>query len=227
MKLYYHPISTTSRPIMQFCADNNIPYEAEVVDLLTGAHHREPFISINPNRMVPVLDDDGFILTESSAILKYLAEKFDSPAYPKDLRKRARVNEIMDWFNTNLYREFGYNMVYPQIFPHHARKPSDANKITVDWGREKALACLSILDTNILGSQRQYLCGDEITIADYFGAALLTLGEVIGVNFARFPNVMRWLDRMKRRPSWSAVNEAHHGFVAAMKEKVPTFVSIN
>ena len=74
---------------------------------------------------MPVLEDGDFRLTESSAILKYLADKMDSPPYPKDLKERARVNESMDWFNTNLYRDFGYGVVYPQIFPHHKR-PSDA-----------------------------------------------------------------------------------------------------
>ena len=71
-----------------------------------------------------MLEDGDFRLTESSAILKYLADKVDSPAYPKDLKKRARVNEMMDWLNTGFYRDFGYGLVYPQIFPHHKR-PSD------------------------------------------------------------------------------------------------------
>ena len=75
---------------------------------------------------MPVLEDGDFRLTESSAILKYLADKIDSPAYPKDLRKRARVNEMMDWLNTGFYRDFGYGLVYPQIFPHHKRRSDEA-----------------------------------------------------------------------------------------------------
>jgi len=227
MKLYYHPVSTTSRPILQFCAENNIAYEPHIVDLMTGAHHQEPYISINPNRLVPCIDDDGFVLTESSAILKYLAEKHNSPAYPRDLKQRARINEVMDWFNTNFYREFGYNMVYPQLFPHHTRKSPEANKGTVDWGKDKTQACLEILDKHMLGAKKDYLCGDTITIADYFGAALVTLGEIIGANFSRYPNVQRWLTKMKARPAWDTVNEAHNGFVAAMQHKAPSFTSLS
>ena len=88
--------------------------------------------------MVPVLEDGDFVLTESSAILKYLADKVDSPAYPKDLKKRARVNERMDWVNTNFYREFGYHLVYPQVFPNHNRTPEAAQTATLKWGKEKA-----------------------------------------------------------------------------------------
>ena len=93
MKLYYHPVSTTSRPILQFCEDAGISYEPIVVDLMKGEHFQEPYCSFNPNCMVPAIDDDGFVLTESSAILKYLAEKHQSPAYPADLKKRARIRD--------------------------------------------------------------------------------------------------------------------------------------
>ena len=105
MKLYMHPVSMTSRPVRLFIAENKIPVEEVLVDLMTGEHYQEPYASLNPNRLVPMLEDGDFRLTESSAILKYLADKFDSPAYPKDLKQRAKVNEIMDWINTNFYRD--------------------------------------------------------------------------------------------------------------------------
>src|SRR5262245_49630017 len=104
MKLYFFPVSTASRPVVLFCAENKIPYEPVIVDLMTGEHMKEPYTKINPSSMVPALEDEGFVLTESSAMLKYLADKYNSAAYPKDLRERARVNERMDWFNTQLYR---------------------------------------------------------------------------------------------------------------------------
>ena len=64
-----------------------------------------------------MIEDGDLRLTESSAILKYLADKIGSPAYPKDLKARAKVNEIMDWLNTNFYRDWAYNLCYPQLFP--------------------------------------------------------------------------------------------------------------
>ena len=105
MKLYYHPVSTTSRPVMLLAADENIALDYELVDLFTGAHQQPAFGAINPSRQVPVLEDDGFRMSESSAILKYLADKAGSAAYPRDLQRRARINECMDWFNTGLYRD--------------------------------------------------------------------------------------------------------------------------
>ena len=120
MKLFTHPASTTSRPLLMFCASENTDIEHVTVDIFSGEHVQERYLETNPNGLVPALEDDGFILTESSAILKYLADKTGSDAYPNDLQARARVNEIMDWFNSNLYREIGYHLVYPQCFPSHA-----------------------------------------------------------------------------------------------------------
>src|SRR4029079_17101653 len=82
LKLYYHPVSTTCRPIMLFAAESGIKLDLALVDLFTGAHYKPDFLAVNPSPQVPVLDDGDFRLTESSAILKYLAEKVNSPAYP-------------------------------------------------------------------------------------------------------------------------------------------------
>ena len=82
MKLYYHPVSTTSRPVVLFAAESNIPLDYQVVDLFSGAQYKPEYAAINPSHQVPVLEDGDFRLTESSAILKYLAEKAHSPAYP-------------------------------------------------------------------------------------------------------------------------------------------------
>src|SRR5688572_14863420 len=118
MKLYYHPASTTSRPLMLFAAENGIKMDMQVVDLFTGEHYQPPFAEgVNPNRQVPVLEDDGFRLTESATILKYLAVKTKSPLYPEGLKERARVNERIDWINTQLNRDLCYGLVYPQAFP--------------------------------------------------------------------------------------------------------------
>jgi glutathione S-transferase len=98
-----NPVSNTSRPIRLLIMENKLPVDEQIVDFNTGEHLGESYLKLNPNGLVPTLVDGDFILTESSAIMKYLADKFDLAAYPKDLQKRARVNEMMDWFNTGFY----------------------------------------------------------------------------------------------------------------------------
>jgi glutathione S-transferase len=219
MKLYMHPVSMTSRPVRLFIAENKLDIEEQVVDLMTGEHLKEPYAAMNPNKLVPMIEDGDFRLTESSAILKYLASKFDLPSYPKDLKKRAKVDEMMDWFNTQFYRDFGYGLAYPQIFPHHKRPTDEIQEGTIAWGKERAHAWYTVLNDFWIGPRKQYLCGDEITIADYFGACLATLGEIIRCNFAKYPNVDRWLGNMKKLKNWGQINEALYGFAGMVKDQ--------
>ena len=224
MKLYGDPISTTCRPVMLLAAESGMDLKVEHIDLFTGAHMKPEYATVNPSRQVPVLDDDGFTLSESSAILKYLADKIGSPAYPKDLKARAKVNEMMDWINTNFYREWGYNLCYPQIFPHLKRSSDAVQAGTLEWGKEQSKRWLKILNDHWIGPNKKYLCGDQITIADYFAAGIVSLGEVIRVDFSAYPNVKRWLDTMKKLPSWPKVNEAFDGLVASVRTQ--PFVTI-
>ncbi len=219
MKLYYHPASTTSRPIVLFAAENGIALDLQVVDLFTGEHQKPPYGEINPSRMVPVLEDGDFRLTESSAILKYLADKADSPLYPKDPKARARVNERMDWINTQLARDYCYGFVYPQIFPNHKRRSDEAHDATLQWGKERAQGWLKVMNDSML-ADTPYLCGSQITIADYFAACYVAVGEITtGTRFSAYPNIERWLGRMKLLNAWKTVHEVIEGYAASIKGK--------
>ena len=194
LTLYMHPISTVSRPVRLFIAEKHLPVEETLVE-------------------------GDFRLTESSAILKYLASRFDCPEYPKDLKERAQVDSVMDWFNTQFYRDFGYGLVYPQLFPHHKRRSDEAHAGTIDWGQQGARKWLQILNDCWIGPDNAYLCGNELTIADYFGASLVSIGELVGCEFDAYPNIQRWLGTMHNLKSWDTVNEVFNGFVGMNKGK--------
>jgi glutathione S-transferase len=213
----------TSRPVRLFIAESGIKVDEQIVDLMTGEHLGPAFGAVNPNKMVPVLEDGDLRLTESSAILKYLADKIDSAAYPKDLKQRAKVNEAMDWFNSNFYRDFGYGLCYPQLFAHHKRPTDAVQQATLEWAQARVQNWLKILNDDIIGD-RTYLVGNSLTIADYFGVCLLTLGEVTRCDWSKYPSVKRWVDTMKKLPSWSKVNEALYGYAGYVKDQ--QFVTI-
>jgi glutathione S-transferase len=86
---------------------------------------------------------------------------------------------------------------------------------TVAWGQQGSKNWLQILNDHWIGPKNQYLCGDELSIADYFGAAVVSIGDLVGC----YPNVKRWLDNMKKLKSWNQVNEVFNGFVATNKGK--------
>jgi glutathione S-transferase len=106
--------------------------------------------------------------------------------------------------------------VYPQIFPTHKR-PSDAHQNgTLSWAKERVQSWMKVLDAHMLGKSA-YLAGSTITIADYYGSSCVSLGEAIRVDYSPYPNVTRWLGKMKELESWNKVYEVFYGFAGSMK----------
>src|SRR5258705_12015841 len=96
MKLYFHPVSTVCRPVMLFAADEGIALDMQLVDLFKGEHQQPAYLAVNPSGQVPMLEDGDFRLTESSTILKYLAEQTGYRAYPAHPKPTARVTPPID-----------------------------------------------------------------------------------------------------------------------------------
>jgi glutathione S-transferase len=191
-----------------FIADHGMEVEQEVVDLMAGEQYQSAFAAINPNNVVPVLEDGGFRLTECSAILKYLADVVDSPTYPKELQARARVNSAMDWVNTGFYRAFGYNLCYPQVLPRLKWPDATAQLLALAAGQAGSRKLLGVMNDHMLGVSNPWLCGDSLSIADYFASGILSLGKLTGCNFSAWANVQHWYDRIQAMPNWESANAA-------------------
>lgn len=216
MKLYCDPISTTSRPVLLFLADHDLAVDVEHVCLLTGEHRTAAFAAINPNRQVPLLEDGDLRLPEGSAILKYLAEAAGSPAYPTERKARARVNAAMDWFNTGYSFSMNYLHVYPQMLPEHMwQDPAVQAQVTargLAWGRDR----LDVLDRHML--QDAFVCGPELTVADYLGGVYVGLSEAIAFDLSPWPRVAAWMARLRARPGWDETHAAFYGLLARARQ---------
>jgi glutathione S-transferase len=108
--------------------------------------------------------------------------------------------------------------VYPQAFPTHKRRSDEAQAATLEWGKERSRTWLKVLDQNLIGPKRAYLCGDSITVADYLGAEMVGLGDLIRCNYSAYPNVERWMRGMKALKSWAKVHEVFYGFAGSLKD---------
>ena len=206
MRLHYFDGSTTCRPVVMFAQEAGIPLDLVPVDLFAGEQARPAYLAKNPNGKVPLLEDGSFVLTESSAILKYLAEMSGSGAYPADPQARARVNAQMDWFNTGFYRAYGYGVVYPVVMPHLAHPAPAVQEAVTAAARHEAQSLLRILNDHMLSDAGPLLGGTRPNLADFLGVAFATIGEMIGEDFSAHRRVVRWIAAMKARPSWAAAN---------------------
>jgi glutathione S-transferase len=217
MVFYTYPASPVCRPIAMFLADHGIKAEQRAVDLVAGEQFQSGFTAVNANALVPVLDHGPFRLTESSAILKYLADLVRSPAYPKSLRERALVNAVMDWANTGLYRTFGYGFCYPQVLDGQRWPDPNTQSQVLARGEEGARKFIGVMNDHLLGGRWPWLAGEHLTIADYLTSGILSLGELTGCTFAEWPRVQRWYRQMQDLPNWQGANAPLYAWAEAVR----------
>ena len=108
LKVYLDPLSQPCRAVMLLLEANKVKYEKVLLQLGKGEHRKcEELKKINPDTTLPTMDDDGFALSESAAIMTYLVDKYHLPDhwYPKDLQKRAKVDQYLHWHHNNLRKE--------------------------------------------------------------------------------------------------------------------------
>ena len=219
MKLYYDPASRSSRIVTFFLHDNRIPFEEEIVTLAGGDQHTPSFLAINPNGEVPVLvDDDGFVVTQSASIIRYIADKFELAVYPRELRGRLRVDEAIDWFQTGFYVFHCVLQGYTYILPQFLELESGVLHSMRDLGKPGVEKYLKVLDRHMIGTS-PYVCGDRITLADYVGAANITLGAFADIDLSPFANVERWLDNLAKRSAWSLAYAGFEGLLVAFRAR--------
>ncbi len=216
MKLYCDPVSTTCRPILLLIHETGLDVDLEIVSLLAEDHHGEAFRAVNPLCCVPALDDGNLRLTQSTAILTYLADLAATPLYPTDLKARAVVNSRLAWVMSDFAPVYLHQHVYPQLFPNYRRPTEVGQDVTLTWGLERAREYLDYLDSHVLGAT-PYLCGDVMTLADLQAACVITAGEWTGFDISQWPNIAGWLTRMMALPSWAEVNAAFYGLREALR----------
>ena len=215
MQLYCDPISTTARPVMLFIAEHGLEVELVHVDIMSGANQAAEYLSINPNGIVPFLVDGDLALGESTAILRYLADMTGSSTYPTDRKARAKVDEALGWFSTNLHEYFCLFTIYPSFGIPHGVDPELA-KAMIAFGSAHSPRWLTVLDQHMIGD-RAFVCGDEITLADYLGAAFVTIGDAAAYDFGPYPNIRRWLANMRKLDHWETTYAGFNGFVANLQ----------
>lgn len=192
MKLYeFAPTrSIRARWMLQ---ELGIPFEAVSVNLLAGEHRSPAFLKINPAGKVPVLIDGDTTLTESIAIVLYLAEKYpDTGFVPQDLPSRAQLNRWLLFTTTELEQPLWRMTRHTTIYPEEKRLPGE-----VALAREEFAAMAAVLDAHMTG--RSYVVGDRATVGDFVLGYTLDWAKMVDV-LQDFPRLEAYLDRMYARP---------------------------
>jgi glutathione S-transferase len=192
MKLYeFAP--TRSIRVRWTLQELGIDFEAVPVNLLAGEHHSPAFLKLNPAGKLPVLVDGDMVLTESIAIVLYLADKYrDKGLMPADLQQRAQLMRWLLFTTTELEQPLWRMARHTRLYPEEKRLPAE-----LALAREDFTEMASVLDEHMRG--RQYVVGDAATIGDFVLAYTLdwaTMAKVLD----GFPRLEAYVDEMYARP---------------------------
>jgi glutathione S-transferase len=195
--LHANPYSPNSRKVHWALEEMGVPYTYKTVDLMKREQKTPEFLAMNPNGRVPVLDEDGFILYESNAILWYLGDKHGHGVIvPEDVRERAHIDQWMWWQAS----DFGPGIGRPWLMKFQARfgRPFDETR----HGEliQAATSPLALLDQHLAG--RQFVVADRFTIADIALTESFGLCDDAGISRADLPNLNAWHARIIERPAF-------------------------
>lgn len=176
-----------------------LPYEAIEAGGAHGIVGEAAYRAMNPNGLVPTLEEDGFVLWESNAILRYLAHAHGGPlALPEEPRARARVDQWLDWQATSFTPAM--RDAFLQLVRLAAEKRDAA---VIEASRASSERCAALLDRHLAGTP--FVAGEHFSIADI--AVGLAANRWFQLPLAREerPGIRRWLATLAQRPASSAV----------------------
>ncbi|XP_018333400.2 uncharacterized protein LOC108742625 [Agrilus planipennis] len=198
--LYYMEGGAPARSVFFTAKALGIELNSKFVNLFAGEHKKPEFLKINPQHTVPTLvDEDGFVLWDSHAITPYLVGKYakNDSLYPKDLKKRAVVDQRLHFNNSVLSVRLS--------FPSKAFFFANAKEVSKEHA-DSLKEAYGFLEAFLDGND--YFAGDHLTIADFHIAATLTTADIIvPVSPSEFPRITNWLKRIKALPYYKDVNE--------------------
>ena len=197
MKLYGFPPSPNTWKVRAVAAHLGTPLELELVDLTKP---RTPeYLAINPSGRTPTLVDGDFTLSESSAIMQYIAGRSPNTLWPNDARARADITRWQCW----QLAHFGAESCQPLIFQRLVKKilnlgPPD--EAAVAKGTEAFNRDARLLDAHL--SKHPYLVGNAVTLADFAVAAMLFYAKEAEMPLAPYSHLRDWFGRVSALPAW-------------------------
>lgn len=194
MKLYDMELSGNCYKIRLLCGLLGIDYERVPVDLMQGQHKTEDFLRLNPRGQIPVLEDAGVLIWDSSAILLYLARQYGGEQWLPLAAQSMAV--VMQWLSL-AQNELLYGLARARAAKKFNR-PWD-----VEQCQQHGRLGLQVLERQL--ATNDWLAGSQPTIADIACYPYVALAPEGGVALAEFPAVLAWMQRIRELPGYVAM----------------------
>ncbi len=202
MKLYVLPPSPRAFKVIALKNHLGLECEMHIVDLGKGDQLTPEYIAMNPNKKMPVLEDDGYVLWESNAILFYLASKKPlSGLWPSDVKRHADVLRWLAWESAHWDAE-SCGMVGYEKFSKGVLGLGPADPAFIARGEQNFGRFAGVLNQHLKG--RKWLTGSDLTIADFSVGAWVPAAEHLQLPVAKYQEIGRWYDGLASLPAWQA-----------------------
>ncbi|HLY39182.1 MAG TPA: glutathione S-transferase family protein [Candidatus Binatia bacterium] len=198
-KLHLAPPSPRAFKVLAVARYLGLDFELCPIDLLNGAQRTPEFTALNPNQKMPVLEEDGFVLWESNAIMQYLAaKKPEAGLVHTDPRRCADVARWQFWENAH-WDPACATLIFERLLKKLFGQ-GDPNPAEVEKGEAAVRRFGAVLDRWLAG--RRFLCGDELTLADFSVGAWLNYADRAAYPIDELRQVRRWYAGLVELPAW-------------------------
>ncbi len=199
--LYELQPSPHARKVRLLAAELGIPLNKIPVDPRIGETRTDAFLAKNPNGRVPTLEEDGFVLYESPAILKYLSAKHPERGLcgAGDPKTQALIDQWVCWWVGGAEAAIDGLAWEMLIKPKVLNQPGNDPGVIAD-ARARLARFLPVLDRQLEG--RDYVLG-RLTVVDFLiGPRLDTAPAILGIDMSPYKNINAWVERLRARPYW-------------------------
>ncbi|KAJ8971672.1 hypothetical protein NQ317_011902 [Molorchus minor] len=209
-KLYMARLSPPVRAVLMCAKSLDLKLDLIEVDLLKKEHLKPEFLKINPVHTIPVLDDNGFLLVDSHAIMIYLIEAYgnDRSLYPDDVKKRARINQMLH-LDCGIIFARHLRICLPLIFT--------GVKVIPEENLNALIEAYGFLETLLQNST--YIAGDSVSIADLSLIATITNADaIVPLDGDKYPRISAWKKLLEALPYYDINKTAAAEFKGLIKE---------
>jgi glutathione S-transferase len=190
--------SVNVKKVLWCAGELGLPFERIDAGMEHGVVGTPEYVALNPNSRVPTLEDDGFVLWESNAIVRYLSLKYGlGTLCPEDPRDRADSDRWMDWSTAQLsgtFREVFWGMVRTE--------PAKRDMALIEKNRQATAKTLEIAERAL--AAHPFIAGDRLTMGDIPLGCYVHLWMSMPIERPAHPNLAAWHKRLLERPAFNA-----------------------
>jgi glutathione S-transferase len=196
LKIWGRTNSINVQKVLWCCGELGLHFERIDAGMQFGVNNTPEYKTLNPNGLVPTISDDGFVLWESHAIVRYLSRKQGiGTLWPADADTAASADRWMEWYSTTMWlnlRPVFWNLV--------RTAPEKRNMNEVEESRKRLAANLVIVDVQLAGTE--YIAGESFTMADIPMGVAAYRWFSLPIERPSMPHFARWYKRICERPAF-------------------------